>query len=235
MYVFMKLNIQSIFNSLDGEVNGFYGAGELCTFIRLRGCPLQCRYCDTQYAQGFSLLNEMEISDILTFPNLLNKVTITGGEPLFQKDGCKELIEKLSILGKRITIETNGSIALPFSRVDRISFSKNVRFVVDYKLPSSGVEEKMLAGLFEFLLETDVIKFVISDYHDYYIARGLVVGNTGWKARKVFSPAIEDQKDYTGWPSTLAQMLIDDANVLGDVQYSLQIHKVLFPNATCER
>jgi 7-carboxy-7-deazaguanine synthase len=231
----MKLNVQAIFNSLDGEVNGFNGAGELCTFIRLKGCPLRCRFCDTQYAQEEFPLNEMEISDILNFSNLLDKVTITGGEPLFQKDGCKELIEKLASLGKRITVETNGSMALPFTRVDRISFSKNVRFVVDYKLPSSGVEEKMLAGLFESLLETDVIKFVISDYNDYYIARGLVVGNTDWKARKVFSPAITDQKDYTGWPSTLAQMLIDDANMLGVVQYSLQVHKVLFPNATCER
>ena len=40
-----KLNIQSIFISFDGEVNGFHGAGEMCTFIRLKGCNLKCSQC----------------------------------------------------------------------------------------------------------------------------------------------------------------------------------------------
>jgi len=41
----LKLNVQSIFDSIDGEANGFDGAGQLTTFIRLKGCNLSCSYC----------------------------------------------------------------------------------------------------------------------------------------------------------------------------------------------
>ena len=44
------LDVYSVYNSIDGEVNGFNGIGECTTFIRLKGCNLKCPYCDTQYA-----------------------------------------------------------------------------------------------------------------------------------------------------------------------------------------
>ena len=56
-----KLNVQAIFNSIDGEANGFGGAGELTTFIRLKGCNLSCSYCDTKYAQSPKPENWMSI------------------------------------------------------------------------------------------------------------------------------------------------------------------------------
>jgi 7-carboxy-7-deazaguanine synthase len=230
----MSLFIESIFNSIDGETNGFLGAGQLCTFIRLKGCNLRCSYCDTEYAQepGEGDEDKMSVEDIVYWPDMLNKVTITGGEPLMQS-ATSRLICCLVVQGKKVTVETNGSF-MP-ERFSELHPDGNLVYVVDYKLPSSGVEHKMLQGVFTSLKLSDVVKFVIANFDDYYVARSLATCE-GWsKARKVFSPAIEDQKDYTGWPAALAQMMITDAKMLGDVQFSLQNHKVLWPYAKEER
>lgn len=241
----MNLFVESIFNSIDGEVNGFLGAGQLCTFIRLKGCNLRCSYCDTKYAQepGEGEEGKIDVDDIVNHPDMLNKVTITGGEPLIQKN-VSFLIGTFLAHGKFITIETNGSILIPsFEDVGSSMLTdllvnlwkSNLRFVVDYKLPSSGVEHEMKATIFNSLRFCDVVKFVIANFDDYYVARSLATCE-GWsKARMVFSPAIEDQNDYTGWPATLAQMMITDAKMLGDVQFSLQNHKILWPNSQVER
>jgi len=225
----MKLYVQAIFNSLDGEVNGFQGSGQLCTFIRLKGCNLTCKYCDTNYAQKVKDDAETSIDDILSWPDMLEKVTITGGEPLLQK-GTEVLIYKLLQKGVKVTVETNGTFPIFNTPEDY-----NLRFVVDYKLPSSGMEDKMKSEVFIELRSCDVVKFVIADFADYYIARGLATNKEWSKAKRVFSPAVVDQHDYTGWPAILAQMMIQDAKILGDVQYSLQVHKVLWPDAKVER
>lgn len=225
------LDVESIFNSIDGEANGFFGAGQLTTFIRLRGCNLRCTYCDTLYAQepGEKI---MTIQDIVEHPNLLNKVTITGGEPLLQSD-CPKLIWDLIKAGKKVSVETNGSIIPPpFCGPLRES---SLRYIVDYKLPSSGMEKEMWPSALVDLRKYDIIKFVIGDMHDYYIARGLIHDNPDWKAIKVFSPAIEDEKNYTGWAQQLADQMVQDADTVGEIHYSLQIHKVLWPNSLVEK
>ena len=226
----MSLYIQAIFNAIDGEANGFKGLGELSTFIRLKGCNLKCVYCDTRYAQNVEENDKkICIKDILAWPDMLNKITITGGEPLIQEE-VEVLVYTLLGEGKRVSVETNGTQHV-FGAPD----DYNLRFVVDYKLPSSGMEDKMVSEVFSSLRSCDVIKFVIADFDDYYIARGLVAAS-GWSnAKKVFSPAIEDQDNYTGWPATLAQIMINDAKMLGNTQYSLQLHKILWPNAKFER
>jgi 7-carboxy-7-deazaguanine synthase len=43
----MQLDVNDIFASIDGEVNG-WGQGRPTTFIRLSGCNLRCSYCDTK-------------------------------------------------------------------------------------------------------------------------------------------------------------------------------------------
>jgi len=225
----LTLNVQAIFNSIDGEVNGFHGAGELCTFIRLRGCNLRCSYCDTKYAQDGEITGtQMTVKQIMDFPGLLSKVTITGGEPLLQRNMMLKLVEKLISKGHRITIETNGTqIPLPPSNL-------NLRYVMDYKLPSSEVCDQMIPQAFEALMPVDVIKFVIADYNDFYYARDLVIKNK-WLARIVFSPMISNNKLYNTWVAELAELMLHDSKLFENVQYSLQLHKILWPNVKEER
>ena len=73
----MKIN--EIFYSIQGEG---YWTGLPNIFIRLTGCNLRCRYCDTTYAYKDG--EEMSISQII---EVIKKypceyVCITGGEPL---------------------------------------------------------------------------------------------------------------------------------------------------------
>ena len=42
-----RLRINEIFHSLQGEADA---VGFRTVFVRLTGCPLRCRYCDTEYA-----------------------------------------------------------------------------------------------------------------------------------------------------------------------------------------
>ncbi len=223
-----RLNIQAIFNSIDGEVNGFYGAGQLSTFIRLKNCNLKCSFCDTEYAQSSKPENWMSLDHIANWPNLLKKITITGGEPLLQRENLGILVSQLLDNGHNITIETNGT---KFILSEEVDYLHSVRYVVDYKLPTSGMEEYMVEEVFEQLVESDTIKFVIKDEFEYNIAKDLVL-HKDWEARKVFSPVIGDPKkilDSGSWSTMLAEKMIHDANDIPDVGYSLQIHKILWP------
>lgn len=230
-----KLNVQSIFDSIDGEENGFGGAGQLTTFIRLKGCSLRCKWCDTLYAQNAKPENWMDISEIIQqvyFP----KVTITGGEPLLQKEGVEELCSRL-VYGTscKVSIETNGTIQPTY-------FLDKVRYVIDFKLPSSGMLKHMNTEVFKNLRAIDVIKFVIADEYDYKYAYNVIVQNPSWKAKMVFSPCVglngcfEDKFGVNywdlSWPRQLVEMMIRDR---APAQFGLQIHKVIWPGAKEER
>ena len=105
-------NIIEKFVSIDGEGPT---AGELATFIRFQGCNLRCSWCDTTYSFDKSEITEVlsaeEIYDYIKSTGVSN-VTLTGGEPLFQKN----IDEVLSLLNDDknlvVHIETNGAIEL---------------------------------------------------------------------------------------------------------------------------
>lgn len=145
-----NLLVNEIFGSIDGEG---IRTGELATFIRLTGCNLRCRYCDTTYS-----FNE---GSLMTIENIINKVkeigykniTLTGGEPLLQKNSIK-LIDKLIEEEFNINIETNGAIDItPL-------LDKNVIITLDYKTGSSNMNSQMILSNLEKLREKDVLKFV---------------------------------------------------------------------------
>lgn len=245
------LNVQSIFRSIDGEINGYVGAGQPSTFIRLRGCNLRCTYCDTVYALEKDF-REDELASPGTFPGPMTsqeiiqlvqafpgrKVTLTGGEPLFQLPYVTELIGDLLDRQYDITVETNGSIPIRrcglhlLPRVSRIGQSGSVRFVVDYKLPSSRMEHAMDDSIWMDLSSYDVMKFVISDNDDYFRAISVVQDHAYCRANMVFSPAINPSTPSTSWPTELAERV-----ALADsrISFSLQLHKILWPNSTTER
>ena len=100
-----KLQIVSIFPTIQGE--GQY-AGQPAIFIRLGGCNLACKFCDTEFED----FKEMNLDFILDKVDELKTnqkiIVITGGEPLRQpiEKLCEELLNK----GFKVQIETNGTL-----------------------------------------------------------------------------------------------------------------------------
>lgn len=218
----MDFKVINIFESIDGEVNGSH-QGALTTFIRLSGCNLRCLYCDTTYS--FSGGNSMTLEEIMNTVRKMKpqKVTITGGEPLLYRD-IDKLIVALVGSGYAVSIETNGSfpkveVQVPLWVRDKISW------VFDYKLPSSGMEERMDVQNFSDLSAvTDWVKFVISDDTDFMRALQVrdELENRGCKARFAYSPIPGFSVDY------LLQLLLTYGQ--GDEVISVQIHKLIWPN-----
>ncbi len=98
------------FISINGEAAR---AGELAVFIRFAGCNLDCGYCDTKWANepgvDYQELTEDELVDYVRRTEVKN-VTLTGGEPLIQKDIDKLLLAFALEDDIRVEIETNGSV-----------------------------------------------------------------------------------------------------------------------------
>src|SRR5665213_3561478 len=107
-----ELRVTEIFYSLQGETRT---VGLPTVFVRLTGCPLRCQYCDTSYA--FTGGERFSIEDILArvASYQAQYVTVTGGEPLAQKD-CLILLTKLCDQNYEVSLETSG--ALDISEVD---------------------------------------------------------------------------------------------------------------------
>jgi len=152
-----ELIITEIYASVQGESTY---AGIPCTFVRLTGCPLRCKWCDTAYAfQGGSA---MSIEAILTEVRRLGipLVEITGGEPLAQ-EAAPKLIQKLIGAGFQVLIETSGSEPIDV-------LPKETVIIMDLKCPDSGMSDKNLWQNLDWLKPgTDEIKFVLSGRADF--------------------------------------------------------------------
>lgn len=151
-----ELVITEIYGSIQGESSY---AGFPCTFIRLTGCPLRCRWCDTAY--GFDGGQKMSEDDVLRKVQEIGLplVELTGGEPLAQAT-CIPLAERLVREGYRVLIETSGSEDV--SRLHR-----DVHIIMDLKAPGSLMHEKNLWTNLEYLKPSDEIKIVLSHRADF--------------------------------------------------------------------
>jgi organic radical activating enzyme len=105
------LQLAEIFYSVQGE-----GAwtGTPAAFVRLAGCNLACAFCDTDYALRFIAGVDEVVARVRAEAGACPMVIVTGGEPLAQR-ATIALIEALRADGRRVHIESNGTIdvALP--------------------------------------------------------------------------------------------------------------------------
>ena len=206
----MTVRITEIFYSLQGETSRI---GLPTVFVRLTGCPLRCGYCDTEYA--FQGGQWMEIPEVLAAvaEYAPRYVTVTGGEPLAQRD-CPKLLEALCDAGYDVSLETSG--ALDIAGVDT-----RVSRIVDIKTPGSGEVDRNRWANLEQLTPHDELKCVITDEADYHWAvevlrkRGLAD-----RCPVVFSPAfgLLPARDLAEW-------------ILRDrlpVRMQVQLHKQLW-------
>jgi 7-carboxy-7-deazaguanine synthase len=205
-----RLRINEIFHSLQGEADS---VGFRTVFVRLTGCPLRCRYCDTEYA--FHEGDWRDIDSILESVRQFDAahVCVTGGEPLAQPN-CLTLLERLCDAGFKVSLETSG--ALSIARVD-----PRVVRVLDVKTPGSGEAERNRSENFPLLTARDQVKFVICSREDYVWSKAYLEEHALSKRCQVlFSPS------YTQVPAaTLADWILADRL---PVRFQLQLHKALW-------
>jgi 7-carboxy-7-deazaguanine synthase len=149
------MRINEIFYSLQGE--GFL-AGAPSVFIRLAGCPLRCRWCDTKYAwdqtAGAHYSIEKIVQTIQQWPSKF--VVITGGEPMINSE-LPQLVKELKASGKHITIETAGIAFISDIPCDLMSISP--------KLSNSTPTDPELAAIHEdSRLDIAVLRELIDNY-----------------------------------------------------------------------
>jgi len=205
------VRITEIFYSLQGEART---VGLPTVFVRLTGCPLRCVYCDTAYA--FSGGENMSIEAICEQVAAYTPrfVTVTGGEPLAQKN-CIPLLRRLCDAGYEVSLETSGAICV--ADVD-----ERVVKVLDLKTPASGEVERNDYSNIAHLTLQDQLKFVICDRNDYEWARFKLdeYQLDGRVSDILFSPSygqLEERK--------LAEWILKDKL---PVRFQMQLHKILW-------
>lgn len=206
----IELRLTEIFYSLQGETSR---SGLPTVFIRLAGCPLRCDWCDTTYS--FAGGETWTIADILDKVASYGTpyVTVTGGEPLAQKN-CLTLLTALCNGGYDVSLETSG--AFDISNVD-----SRVSRIMDIKPPASGEVDRNRWENLSLLNRDDEIKFVLADRNDYEWALAIMRRDDFPREVPVlFSPVYGKLE-----ARTLADWMLKDRVA---VRLQIQLHKLLW-------
>ena len=216
------MKVAEKFISINGEGTR---AGELAVFVRFVGCNLRCTYCDTMWANEpgcpYEEMTPAQICDYVR-STVISNVTLTGGEPLLQKQMGELIGQLIRDCGVRVEIETNGAVDLrPFAQIPEGRPS----FTMDYKLPSSGCEDRMITENFSVLQAQDTVKFVSGSREDLERAAE-IIEEYGLLDRcyVYFSPVFGKIE-----PAEIVDFMLE--NKLNKARIQIQMHKVIWdPN-----
>jgi 7-carboxy-7-deazaguanine synthase len=205
-----QLKVFEIFYSLQGESSR---VGLPTIFIRLSGCPMRCHYCDTAYAFQGGLM--MDMDDIMSSIKKYDTryVTVTGGEPLAQKE-VLNLLKTLADSDYEVSLETGGGLSI--KEVD-----PRVKIILDIKTPESGEEKKNHWENLDVINSKDEIKFVLCSREDYDWAKQILDQyQLTEKCEILFSPVYQklNATDLGNW------ILKDQLHV----RIQIQLHKLLW-------
>jgi 7-carboxy-7-deazaguanine synthase len=186
--------------------------GRPCVLVRLAGCNLACKWCDT--TDNKFVRERVTVSELAGRIHSTGRelVMITGGEPLLCEQ-TPELIAELLEMGLRVVVETNGSLPLDKIPPDAIKS-------IDVKTPSSGHSESFLESNLKFITSKDTLKFVVANRDDFeWSLRRLDEFEFSSDADIVFSP-VWGEIDA----KTLAEWILETKMPF---RLSIQIHKII--------
>lgn len=227
------LPVAERFVSVNGEGRA---AGKLAAFIRFTGCNLACSYCDTMWANApaaAECAERVSVADLVAWARetRVECITLTGGEPALQPElPClvRALLAEPGPLGRglRVEIETNGAAdlcELASLREECASLPGSLTFTVDWKLPASGMEDRMLRENFALLDARDTVKFVCGGEGD--LVRMLEVSRElGLPNRvPVYLSPVFGRLD----PARIVDFMQDNNLTWATAQ--LQLHKIIWP------
>jgi 7-carboxy-7-deazaguanine synthase len=206
-----SLVIHEIYRSIQGETSF---AGRPCTLVRLSGCNLRCRWCDTP--QAFYGGERMSRADVLqkALATGTQLVLVTGGEPLLQA-AVRPLLVELCEAGRTVLLETSGER-------DISDIDPRVHRIVDLKPPGSGECARNRFENLALLGARDQLKFVLADRADYEWARELIAGEgLCERVAEVLLSPVHGELD----PQQLVAWTLEDGL---RVRVQLQLHKIIW-------
>lgn len=167
--------------------------GKPSIFLRLQGCNLNCKWCDTRFTwdeddPDFKAFGRFLVDDLVEVFSKMNvrNLVITGGEPLLQQEAVLDLITALSKVTDLWTfeIETNGTLSPSFRYQ-----SLPILFNVSPKLSGSGIRKEIRYD--EYVLRdldrnfNSIFKFAISSMEDVQEVNE-IVESCGIRPEKIF-------------------------------------------------
>jgi 7-carboxy-7-deazaguanine synthase len=206
-----SLVVHEIYRSIQGE-SSF--AGRPCAFVRLTGCNLRCRWCDTPQAftGGTRMPLEQIVDAVLAIKVPL--VLVTGGEPLLQP-AVLPLMAQLCDAGETVLLETSGERDI--SQVD-----PRVHRIVDLKAPGSGESHGNRLQNLAHLTSRDELKLVLLDRADYEWAREVIAREKlAERVREVLLSCVHGMLA----PKLLVAWVLQDRL---PVRVQLQLHKYIW-------
>lgn len=220
----MKRLLAEKFVSINGEGKN---AGLPAVFIRFAGCNLNCGYCDTKWANteknsDFFYMTDEEIADYINKCQI-NCVTLTGGEPLLQKNIENLISLCLENSNVQIEIETNGSVDTSdvLKKIDD-KLKSRISFTVDYKTKTSGMEDKMFMDNFKNIRSYDTVKFVVGSVDDLETAKNVIFNYNLQEKCSVYISPVFGMIDL----KQIAEFICD--NKLNQVHMQIQMHKIIW-------
>lgn len=207
-------------------------------FVRLYGCNLRCRWCDSMHAVEGGEFTKVSVDELVrrirdlagassTHDGIRN-ICWTGGEPLLQGESIAAAIRRLPAAIVH-SFETDGEIDL--RAFDALVASERdggrLRYVMDVKCPGSGMKADKAYANLGLLRGQDEVKFVIGNRDDYEFAKR-VLTLYGTKAQTVlFSPVVAAHNVSKGLDaSRLAEWILEDRL---PVRLQVQLHKLIWP------
>lgn len=107
------------------------------TVLFMQGCDIHCKGCQNKSTWNINKGKEIEIDDLVNELNkkvFNKKITISGGEPLMQKEALIELVTKLNDLKFDIALYTGHQREdVPSILVEKIKYLKSGNFVQKLK------------------------------------------------------------------------------------------------------
>ena len=184
------MRVNEIFYSIQGE--GYY-AGHAAVFVRFSGCNLQCPFCDTDF-KAYKEMTAKEILDaIKDLTTDCKFVVLTGGEPTLQV--TDELVSLLHDKGFYITMETNGTHAIPVG-IDWTTCSPKSLFVDGGKLAIKECNELKL------VFDGKIVPTDFGIKAEHYLLQPCDTGNQE-ENRQIVGKLVEFVKDNPRWSISL--------------------------------
>jgi organic radical activating enzyme len=153
----VRLRLSEVFVSVQGEG---VTAGLPSAFVRLQGCSVGCRWCDTKYSWATHGGEETTLDRVLAVvaEAAVENVVVTGGEPL-EHPAFAVLVNALKSKGHRVEVETAGALLPPGVFVDQWNGSlklEHSNVAAEKRLNPDAVSAfRDLGAWFKFVVATE--------------------------------------------------------------------------------